>query len=113
MALYFIQRALTKLQLIEDYSIETWGEKVADKYLGDIMRTIQNIDCDAPVRKNRSFPFGIARAREHFILYEIADGDIYIVDVLAQVQDIESRIEESLESIRRDIDALRKRIENQ
>ncbi|MFT6865199.1 MAG: toxin ParE1/3/4 [Cyclobacteriaceae bacterium] len=94
MSKFFLTRR-TNIDLleIEDHSLQKWGEDQTDIYMGDLYRRFAEI-AEKPdvgkLRYNRSFPFYMAPAREHFVIYKPIDTGIIIATVLHGCRDIET-----------------------
>lgn len=86
-----------KSDLIEiwNYSVDTWGEKKAEKYLQDIEDKVNQLAGNPRLGKHRpeivpgyySFP-----VRKHIIYYLISDSHIYIIGILHGRMDIDKNL---------------------
>ncbi len=80
---------------IWNYTVETWGEKQAEKYLQDVEDTINHLAENPELGKQRpeivpgyySFP-----VRKHIIFYLIADSYIDIIGILHGKMDIDKNL---------------------
>lgn len=87
-------RAAADLADIYAYSLENWGEARADRYLEAIYAGFAKIIALPAdnARQARAFPFRLAAAEQHFIIYDHLPDGIYILTVQHQARDIESLI---------------------
>ncbi len=77
------------------YTVETWGEKQAEKYLQDVEDTINHLAENPELGKQRpeivpgyySFP-----VRKHIIFYLIADSHLDIIGILHGKMDIDKNL---------------------
>jgi toxin ParE1/3/4 len=86
-----------KSDLIEiwNYTVETWGEKQAEKYLHDIEDKLNQLAANPGLGRQRpeivpgyySFP-----AREHIVFYLISDRHIDIIGILHGKMDIDKNL---------------------
>ena len=107
MSKFFLTRR-TNIDLleIEDYSLRKWGEDQTDIYMNDLYRRFVEIAKKPDVGKlryNRSFPFYMAPAREHFVIYKPMDTGIIIATVLHGRQNIESIVRNMAVTLSREI----------
>ena len=111
MACYLTRRALRDLAAIHAYSVETFGEPVADRYLSDIYAVFALLEAKPSLgdHRKRAAPFAMYPAREHFIIYEIRDGEVYVLTLLAQVGNIEAILIEIGRALKNEVRILRGR----
>ncbi len=86
-----------KSDLIEiwRYSVETWGEKQAEKYLQEIEETLHHLATNPEIGRQRpeiapgyfSFP-----AKKHIIFYLISENTIDIIGILHGRMDIDKKL---------------------
>lgn len=90
---FLTRRTNIDLLEIEDYSLRKWGEDQTDAYMDDLYKRFTEIAKKPDIGKlryNRSFPFYMAPAREHFVIYKSIDAGIIIATILHGRQNIES-----------------------
>ncbi|MEM8894232.1 MAG: type II toxin-antitoxin system RelE/ParE family toxin [Bacteroidota bacterium] len=90
---FLTRRANIDLLEIEDYSLRKWGQSQTDTYMDGLylgFAEIANKPDVGRLRYNRSFPFYMAPASEHFAIYKPTDLGIIIATVLHGRQDIET-----------------------
>lgn len=90
---FLTRRTNIDLLEIEDYSLRKWSEDQTDNYMDDLYRRFTEIAKKPDVGKlryNRSFPFYMAPAREHFVIYKPIDTGIIIATILHSRRDIET-----------------------
>lgn len=107
MSKFFLTRR-TNIDLleIEDYSLRKWGENQTDIYMGDLYHRFAEIAKKPDVGKlryNRSFPFYMAPAREHFVIYKPIDAGIIIASVLHGHRNIETIVRNMAVTLSREI----------
>lgn len=115
MASYFLtRRAFIELEDIYQYSIKHWGERVARTYMKDLYDAFQ-LAADRPEigkhRQYRSFPYFMAPAAKHYIVYEPVGGDIIIASVIHSKRDIESLVKKLGSELSDEILLIRKKLE--
>ncbi|MBA2521294.1 MAG: type II toxin-antitoxin system RelE/ParE family toxin [Chloroflexia bacterium] len=97
---------------IHVHSREQWGETHAEQHLADLYAVLARI-AERPelgeLRQHRSYPFLMAPARRHFVVYDRLPDGIVVLTVLHQGRDIEGIIAAEGPSFRRQIMALRKK----
>lgn len=93
--LFLTDRAESSLVDIEDYSITTWGEGVADEYV----EKIQNAFClikSSPglLRAREGFSDGLLfyRVERHWVICNIIDEVVYVLAVWHGAMDILDRL---------------------
>jgi plasmid stabilization system protein ParE len=92
---FLTRRANIDLLEIEDYSLLKCGEDQTETYMDDLYRRFAVIAKKPDVgrlRHNRSFPFYMAPAREHFVIYKPINTGIIIATVLHSRRDIDKII---------------------
>ena len=111
MPVHYTKRALTKLKAIRAYSNENFGELVSDDYMVDLNHKAIYLEKRKHPEPERAKPFLLERAREHFLIYDVYDDNIYVVEIFGQRQDIEARIADAAKDICDELMALRAEIE--
>ena len=79
--LLLTDRALSDIDAIERYSVETWGQRVADQYLADLNAALGRLVEDLTLFKGRHDYTGrlrFYRVREHVFVGDVI-GDVGIV----------------------------------
>lgn len=113
MARFFLtRRAYHDLFEIEDYTLGKWGQRQADLYMDQLYAAFARIAKDPEVgrlRQDRSYPFYMAPAMEHFAIYKVVDQGIIIATVLYGRRDIESIIRNLLTTLTREINEMESR----
>lgn len=89
------RRAIFDIEDIDEYSIKHWGKKVANKTIRDIELAMERL-ADSPhllkIKPEISFHFYFYRVREHFLICDIIDENIYIVTIKHGVMDLPERL---------------------
>lgn len=90
---FLTRRANIDLLEIEDYSFRKWDEDQTDIYMNDHYLRFAEIAKSPDIGKlryNRSFPFYMTIAREHYIIYKPKAAGIIIATILHGRRDIET-----------------------
>ena len=91
------RRATLDLQHIESYSIEEWGEKVADEYLQSIEDALNLILENPTLLRSKpevSNSLCFYRVRQHFLVCAIFEKTIFVLTVKHGAIDLPKRIAE-------------------
>ncbi|MCP4933754.1 MAG: type II toxin-antitoxin system RelE/ParE family toxin, partial [bacterium] len=107
----FSRRATLDLIRIEDYSIEMWGRKVAERYLDGFNHAIERLQAHPDLLKTEqdlSSRLKFYRVEQHFLICDVIDETIYIVairhgsmDLPAMLDELEPRLIEESELLHR------------
>ncbi len=91
------ERALGDIRDIERYSVEHWGRKTADKYLGDIAAALDAL-CENPriLRLEPDFAPGLYfhRVRKHLLVCDLTGRRVTVLTVIHTSMDIPTRLAE-------------------
>lgn len=110
---YLTRQAARTLRDIYARSIEVWGGKTADRYIGEIYAVMNAIAEDPKLgkkRKSRSAPFSMTPAGKHFVVYDIFEKGAVILALLHQRRNIERIIETMKPEYLSEIQAIRNRL---
>ena len=91
------RRALIDIVQIETYSVEKWGRKVADKYLGHIQTGLDLIRENPKILKAKpgvSDSLCFYRVREHFLVCALFEESVFVLTVKHGAMDLPARIGE-------------------
>jgi len=94
-SLRLTERALLDIDEIERYSIERWGQRVADQYLADLGRAFGHLAEDLSLFKARHDYTGrlrFYRVREHVIVGDVVDGIGFVLTVWQGSMDFIDRL---------------------
>ena len=111
---FLTRRANIDLLEIEDYSFRKWGEDQTEIYMNDLYTRFSEIASKPGIGKlryNRSFPFYMAPAREHFVIYKPINEGIIIAAILHGRQDIESIVRNMAVTLSREIQDIEGRVD--
>ncbi len=89
------RRATLDIQHIESYSIERWGEKVADEYLQSIEDALNLILKNPTLLRSKpeiSDSLCFYRVRQHFLVCAIFEEIIFVLTVKHGAIDLPNRI---------------------
>ena len=95
--LFTTYRADADLAKIEDFSKEKWGKFVADKYIDSIDQAFERLIEHPGLLREKSEVSGCLkfyRVREHFLVCDVIDQDIYVLAVTYGGMDLPERIGE-------------------
>lgn len=98
--------ARAKIKEIYAYSINQWGEAVADKYIGHIENIIQQAAKDRGGLKRKSEyskRFTYSPARQHLVFFDVKEDTLFVVTVFHAVMNIKDRMAEEMADIHREI----------
>ena len=91
------RRAARDLEEIQRYSIEKWGERVAEEYLTSIEEALQRLlDNPKLLRSNPAISdhFSFYRVREHFLICTKRKQNIYVLAIRHGSMDLPNRLVE-------------------
>lgn len=83
------------LREIADYSLNTYGKKAKDAYLGDLRRAFDRLIDFPEIGAVRDDLHGAPRClscREHLIFYCYAEGHISVLRILHKAMDVGRRL---------------------
>jgi plasmid stabilization system protein ParE len=106
-------RAFDDLAEIENYSIETWGKKVADKYLDDIeagLNLLQENSGLLQELENFSGKLKFYRVKNHFLICTELDEFIIVLTIKHVHMDIISQLIKLEPSLKIEVDLLCRRL---
>jgi plasmid stabilization system protein ParE len=95
--LAFTRRAVRDLEEIERYSVETWGDRVANEYLTSIEQALRRLQENPNLlrsKPNFSEHFSFYRAREHFLICTFLEQNIYVLAIRHGGMDLPHRVAE-------------------
>ena len=91
------QRALRGIKQIDVYSVDTFGQNVADEYMADMDRAFDLLS-ESPdllrVQPEISGRLRFYRVRHHFLVCDVIEGQIYVLAVMHGSMDLPNRIGE-------------------
>ncbi len=107
MANYFLtERAANHLKEIYEYSLENWGEEIATRYMGQVIKRLQKLAANPEEgrnRRKRSTPYLMAPVEKHFAIYKAVDEGIIVVAVLPGMRNIEGIMERIGDALAKEI----------
>jgi toxin ParE1/3/4 len=113
--LFLTERAEFALIDIEDYSIETWGDRVADEYLEKIQDAFTLIKSSPGLlRAREEFSDGLLfyRVERHWLICNIIDETVYVLAVWHAAMDILDRLAKYEPSLLQEAESLHGQILN-
>ncbi len=93
----FSRRAALDLVKIEQYSVERWGRKVADRYLDGFNHAVERLQENPDLLKNKqdlSSRLKFYRVERHSLLCDVIDGNIYVVAIRHGSMDLPTMLAE-------------------
>ena len=106
-------RAHYDLQEIEDYSLERWGRKTANRYLEDIQTALSLLQENPDLLRHKSgvsTQFKFYRVREHFLVCIKLKDVLYILTIKHGQMDLPHRIGELEPTLVQEADLLYQRL---
>ena len=113
-SIYLTETALSNIDEIERYSVETWGESVATRYPTDLEEAIARLGEDLSLFKSRHDYEGQLRfyqVREHVIVGDVIDGTGFILTVWHGSMDFIDRLPRLEPQLVREAELMVKQIE--
>jgi len=94
---YLTRRALLDIDEIDRYSVDRWGNEVAERYLDDIRSGLQRL-ADAPslLREQPDYSLRLRfyRVREHVVVCDVVPEAIFVLALRHGTMDLPRRIAE-------------------
>ena len=91
------RRALLDIDEIDRYSVEQWGRRVADQYLGDLDAALQRLEAFPSLLAERpdcSLRLRFYRVREHVFVCDVISDRVYVLAVWHARMDLPRRLVE-------------------
>lgn len=115
-ALYLTQRAERDLIAIEDYSLETWGPKVAAEYMQKFQAAFDLLAASPQlVRGREEFVDWLRfyRVERHWVVCAVLSDDIYVLAVRHGAMDLPRRLTELEPQLLDEAEIMHRRITGQ
>jgi len=106
-------RAHYDLQEIEEYSLERWGRKTANRYLEDIQTALSLLQENPDLLRHKSdisTQFKFYRVREHFLVCTRLEKFLYVLTIKHGQLDLPSRLEQLEPTLLQEADLLHQRL---
>lgn len=94
---YLTRRALLDIDGIDVYSTERWGDEVAAKYLADLYAAVERLEESPDLLEERaefSLRLRFYRVREHLLVCDVVEENVYVLAIRHGVMDLPNRIAE-------------------
>lgn len=107
-------RALRDFAAIEEYSVETWGKRVADRYLADMDSALQRLaDNPAILREERDFHGSLRfyQVNKHLLICDVQSRAIFVLTVLHASMDIPNQLSELEPTLTVEAELLHKKLQ--
>jgi plasmid stabilization system protein ParE len=106
------RRALRDLADIDAYSVQSFGQQIADEYMADIDRALSLI-AETPrllrPRPEFSKHLSFYRVRRHLLVCDATDEAIHILTVIHSSMNLPDRIAELEPDLAREVELMRRR----
>ncbi|PTX58578.1 toxin ParE1/3/4 [Kordia periserrulae] len=109
---YLTRRTLADLSEIEAFSMEKWGLAQTEIYMKNLYESFKYISENPNIgvlRQARSFPFLMAPAGRHFVIYKTIDNGVIIATILHGRRNIENIIHSMSYMLIKEIEDLEKK----
>ena len=107
------ERTLHDLITIEEYSIENWGKRVANRYLDDIEAALQRISDDSEILRDEpnfhEYLF-FYRVNKHLLVCDVQPGAVFVLTVLHANMDIPDRLAKLEPTLEREVEMLHQQL---
>lgn len=112
--LYLTDRALKDIADIREYSIEQFGRRVANQYLGAIENTLGLLKSNPALLRDQPELhswFKFYRCKKHFLVCDHQTADIYVLALIPTSMDIPARLLELEPSLNMEVEVLHRRLQ--
>ncbi len=112
--LLITKRALRDIAAIEAYSIQEWGQRVANKYLGDLEAALSRIQADRKLlqaEQDLHPDLSFYRVNKHPLVCDVQPKAIFLLTVIHASRDIPSRLAEMQPSLATEVELLRQQLD--
>lgn len=112
-SVHLTERTLQDLVSIEEYSIENWGKRVANRYLDDIEAALQRISDNPDVlREEPNFHncLYFYRVNKHLLVCDVQRDLIFVLTILHGNMDISERLAELEPTLKLEVELLHKQL---
>ena len=113
MSVHLTERTLQDLISIEEYSIDNWGKRVANRYLDDIEAALQRISENPDVlREEPNFHkyLYFYRVNKHLLVCDVQTDFVFVLTVLHGNMDIPERLAELEPTLKLEIELLHQQL---
>ena len=107
-------RALRDMLAIEEYSIETWGKRVASRYLADLEAALGRLAEHPEILREEPElhdALRFYRVNKHLLVCDIQADAIFVLTVLHSSTDIPDRLSELEPNIKLEIELLHRKLQ--
>lgn len=105
------RRALRDLHQIDQYSIDTFGQAVADQYMADLDRGVELLAEEPGLLRHDPDVAGrlrFYRVRAHYLVCDVMDGRVYLLAVIHTAMDLPGRLAELEPQLAQEVQVLHK-----
>ncbi len=111
--LFLTDRAMSGLLDVQDYSIQAWGDRVADTYIEKIQSAFELIKSSPGLLRVRE-DFGdellFYRVERHWLVCSIIDESVYVLAIWHAAMDVLDRITRYEPSLLQEAELLHRRM---
>ena len=89
------QTAAQDIANIHTYSQTRWGDEKADQYVEAIYRALEKLAArpDRSISRDKpNAPFRMIAIQQHFVLYEVLNGEVIVLTILHKAQNVEKHV---------------------
>ena len=107
-------RAIRDILAIEEYSIETWGKRVANRYLADLEAALERLAKHPEILREEPelhMALRFHRVNKHLLVCDVQDDAIFVLTVLHASTDIPSRLSELEPTIKLEVELLHRKLQ--
>lgn len=113
MSVHLTERTLQDLVSIEKYSKESWGKRVANRYLDDIEAALERISENPDIfREEPNFHqcLYFYRVNKHLLVCDMQSDSVFVLTVLHASMDIPERLAELEPTLNLEVELLHQQL---
>lgn len=113
--LHLTVRTLGDVDIIERYSIDRWGQRVADQYIADLGAALARLAAEPTLFARREGYAGrlrYYRVREHVLVGDVIDGAAYVLAIWHGSMDFIDRLPRLEPQLTQEAELLARQIES-
>lgn len=107
------RRAINDLAGIQAYSIENWGQRVADEYLAKFDLAFEHLKSSPDLLHSKHELSGrllFYRVEKHWLVCDIIGEDIYVMTIKHSIMDLPNRIAELEPQLIKEVELMHRRL---
>jgi toxin ParE1/3/4 len=113
-AVHLTDRALQDLISVEEYSIETWGKRVSNRYIGDIEAALQRLSDNPEILREEPHLHEFLyfyRVNKHLLVCDVQPGAIFVLTVMHASMDIPEVLTELEPTLKLEVEMLHQQLQ--